>query len=98
MANVNVTYDQMQSAADRLNSGRAEIDDMLTQLKALVEQLVQDGYVTDSSSVAFRTSYEEFTTGAKATIGGLEVMAQYLTTAAQTFRDVDQQLSSALGR
>ena len=98
MANVNVTYQQMQDAATRLNNGRTEIDDLLGQLKSLVDSLVAEGYVTDSSSKSFQSSYDEFTTGAKNTIGGLEGMAQYLTTAAQTFQDADTQLASALGR
>ncbi|MGY1703941.1 WXG100 family type VII secretion target [Geodermatophilus sp. SYSU D00697] len=98
MANVNVTYQQMEEAAGRLNNGRTEIDGLLGQLKSLVDQLVSDGYVTDSSSRSFQSSYDEFTTGAKNTIAGLEGMAQYLTQAAATFRDADTQLASALGR
>lgn len=97
MANVNVTYHQMQDAATRLNHGRSEIDDLLGRLKSLVDSLVSEGYVTDSSSKQFQSSYDEFNTGAKNTIAGLEGMAQYLTTAAQTFQDADTQLASALG-
>jgi WXG100 family type VII secretion target len=98
MANVNVTYQQMEEAAGRLTNGRTEIDGMLGQLKSLVDQLVSDGYVTDSSSKQFQSSYEEFTTGAKNMIGGLDGMSQYLNQAASTFRDADTQLASALGR
>ena len=98
MANVNVTYQQMQDAATKLNNGRVEIDNMLGQLKALVESLVAEGYVTDASSKSFQASYEEFTTGAKTTIGGLEGMAEYLKKAAQTFQDADTALAGALGR
>ena len=96
MANVNVTYQQMHDAAGKLNNGRTEIDDMLARLKSLVDGLVADGYVTDSSSKQFQSSYEEFNHGAKQTIGGLEGMAQYLSKAAQTFQDADTQLASAL--
>jgi WXG100 family type VII secretion target len=98
MANVNVTYQQMEEAAGRLNNGRTEIDGMLGQLKSLVDQLVSDGYVTDSSSKSFQASYEEFTVGAKNMIEGIDGMAQYLNQAAATFRDADSQLASALGR
>lgn len=98
MANVNVTYSQMEDAAGRLLNGRAEIDGMLGQLKNLVEQLVSEGYVTDSSSRSFQASYEEFDTGAKNMVAGLDGMAQYLNQAAATFRDVDSQLAGALGR
>ena len=98
MANVNVTYQQMEDAAGRLLNGRTEIDGMLGQLKGLVDQLVAEGYVTDSSSKSFSSSYDEFTTGAKNMIAGLDGMAQYLNQAAATFRDADTQLASALGR
>jgi WXG100 family type VII secretion target len=98
MANVNVTYQQMEDAASRLVNGRTEIDGMLGQLKSLVDQLVSDGYVTDSSSRSFQSSYDEFTTGAKNMIAGLDGMAQYLNQAAATFRDADTQLASSLGR
>ena len=98
MANVNVTYQQMEDAAGRLTNGRTEIDGMLGQLQNLVEQLVADGYVTDSSSKNFQASYDEFTQGAKKTIEGLDGMASYLNQAAATFRDADTQLASALGR
>jgi WXG100 family type VII secretion target len=98
MANVNVTYQDMTAAADRLVNGRQEIESMLSQLKRLVDDLVSAGYVTDSSSKQFQGSYEEFNTGATQTIAGLDGMGQYLKTAAQTFQDADTQLASALGR
>ncbi|MGY1719303.1 MULTISPECIES: WXG100 family type VII secretion target [unclassified Blastococcus] len=98
MANVNVTYQQMEDAAGRLTNGRVEIDGMLGQLKALVDQLVAEGYVTDASSRSFSASYDEFTTGARNMVAGLDGMAQYLTQAAATFRDADAQLAGALGR
>ena len=98
MANVHVTFPQMQDAARRLDDGRAEIDDLLGRLAGLVDQLVSDGYVTDGSSVQFRAAYEEFTSGARATIGGLTGMAEYLTRAAQAFADADAALAGSLGR
>ena len=98
MANVSVAYRQMEDAAGRLTNGRTEIDGMLGQLQSLVEQLVADGYVTDSSSKNFQASYDEFTQGAKKTIEGLDGMAAYLNQAAATFRDADTQLASSLGR
>lgn len=96
MANVNVTYQQLQEQATKLANGRQEIENQLATLKSQVEALVADGFVTDSASKAFQGSYEEFTQGATKTISGLDGMANYLKTAAQTFQDVDQQLANAL--
>ena len=98
MANVNVTYQQLHDQATKLNNGRVEIENQLTALKAQVDALVAEGFVTDAASKSFQQSYETFTKGASETISGLEGMAGYLTQAAQTFQDVDSQLANALNR
>ena len=95
-ANLNVTYHEMSDAATRLRDGQQQIESQLQTLKALVDALVHGGYVTDSSSKAFETSYTEFNEGARKTIQGLEGMGQYLDKAAQTFQQADQDLASAL--
>lgn len=97
MANVNVTYEEMKGAGNRLKAGRQEIEANLQQLQRLVADLVCGGYVTDTSSKAFQASYDEFTHGATQTITGLDGMAAYLSTAADAFRGADEQLASALG-
>src|SRR4051794_35410170 len=96
MPNVNVTYEEMRSAATRLNAGREEINAKLTELQKLVNSLVNGGYVTDSSSKHFEQSYQEFTSGATRTMGGLEGMSSYLNAAADTFQRADQELSTHL--
>jgi WXG100 family type VII secretion target len=96
MANVNVTYQEMRSAATRLRNGQQEIETKLGELKRLIETLVSDGYVTDASSKQFDTSYTEFNTGALKMIEGLDGMGGYLEAAADTFERADQELSKAL--
>lgn len=98
MANLNVTYQDMNAAGDKLVAGRQELESQLTQLKRLVDELVSAGYVTDSSSKQFQASYENFNSGVTKTIEGLNGMGQYLKTAAQTFQDADTQLANSLGR
>ena len=71
MSNLNVTYEEMHSAAAKLKAGRAEIEGQLARLKSMIDGLVSGGYVTDKSSKAFQTSYEEFNTGVNKTIEGL---------------------------
>ena len=96
MANVNVTYEQMSSAANRLTNGQTEIESQLSSLQNEVKQLVGSGYVTDSSSKQFEISYDEFNKGATQMIEGLTGMSKYLQTAASTFQDADSKLASAL--
>jgi WXG100 family type VII secretion target len=95
-SDVNVSYDQMESAAKQLINGHQEITSRLTALKTLVDGLVNGGYVTDRSSKAFETSYQEFNKGINETLQGLEGMSKYLTAAAQAFGDTDSQLANAL--
>lgn len=96
MANVNVTYEEMKSQATKLAAARQEIEGKLTELKGQVDSLVSGGFVTDSASAAFQTSYEEFTKGASQTIEGLDGMGNYLNKAAEAFQSVDSELASAL--
>jgi WXG100 family type VII secretion target len=96
VANVNVTYAEMQTAANQLRSGEQQIEADLAKLKKLIDNLVASGYVTDSSSKQFEASYTQFNTGATKMIQGLNGMGQYLDSAAKAFQETDTQLASAL--
>lgn len=97
MANLNVTYDQMQSAANRLRSGQSDLEGKLQELRALVSQLVQDGFTTTRASGAFDSSYEQFTSGAQRTVQGIDGMAQFLEKAASALQSTDEQLAGSIG-
>ncbi|MGL5811299.1 MAG: WXG100 family type VII secretion target [Nocardioides sp.] len=96
MADLNVTYAEMESAASNLVSGKADIEARLTQLKANIDNLVSSGYVTGKSSPAFHAAYDEFNTGVLKTIEGLDGMSQFLTAAARAMSDTDEQLANAI--
>lgn len=98
MANLNVTYQDMEDAAGRLTNGQHDIETKLGELKSLVDSLVNGGYVTDKSSKAFDAAYAEFNDGATKTIAGLEGMSGFLKSAAQALGDTDSQLASALNK
>jgi WXG100 family type VII secretion target len=91
-----VTYQAMEAAAKQLQSGEAEIISTLNKLKALVNELVTGGFVTDAASKQFDASYTEFNKGATQTIQGLNGMGQYLTSAARAYQDTDTQLAKSL--
>jgi WXG100 family type VII secretion target len=94
--NVNVTYADMQSAANQLKAGEQQIEGDLARLKQLVGNLVASGYVTDSSSRQFEASYAEFSAGATKMIQGLMGMGQYLDSAARAFQETDAQLAASI--
>jgi WXG100 family type VII secretion target len=96
MPNLNVTYADMQSAANQLKAGEQQIEGDLARLKQLIDNLVASGYVTDSSSRQFDAAYAEFNIGATKMIQGLTGMGQYLDTAARTFQETDAQLAASL--
>ncbi len=96
MANVSVSYQEMQDQATKLNNGRIDIEGQLSALKSQIEGLVNGGFVTDAASGQFLGSYEEFNTGVTKALDGLDGMATYLNKAAETFADVDTQLANAL--
>lgn len=98
MPNVNVTYEEMRQAANRLRAGQGDIEGKLTELKNLVDSLVNGGYVTDTSSKQFQEEYTRFTSGASRTIDGLQGMGNYLDAAANAFQDADAQLAARLQR
>ncbi|MBO1902732.1 WXG100 family type VII secretion target [Leucobacter weissii] len=97
MANLNVTYEQMQSSATRLRTGQTDLETKLGELRTLVQQLVQDGFTTTRASGVFNTSYEQFTTGATRTVQGIEGMAAFLDKAAEALSQTDEQLAGSLG-
>lgn len=96
MANVSVSYQEMQDQANKLNGGRVDIEAQLTALKTQIEGLVNGGFVTDAASGQFLGSYEDFNRGVSKALDGLDGMATYLNKAAETFADVDTQLANAL--
>lgn len=96
MANISVTYSDMQTASKQIQAGQTEIETKLRDLQNKVNNLVNGGYVTDSSSKAFDASYKEFNDGATKTISGLEGISQYLTAAAETLQKTDEELAKAL--
>ncbi|MDT0342913.1 WXG100 family type VII secretion target [Streptomyces litchfieldiae] len=96
MADIQVTYDQMREAGDRLISEYETMDAKLEELQSYIDGLVSDGYVTSRSSRAFDESYREFTQGAKKVLEGLQGMGQFLKTAADAMEETDTGLESAI--
>jgi len=93
---LDVTYQDMHDAADRLIDAKDELLTKFDQLRSYVSDLVTDGYVTAASSSAFDEKYEEFTRGGKQTIESLQGLGDFLHGAADGFADLDRQLEEGL--
>lgn len=96
MANMQVTYEEMRTAAMRLRNGQSEIEGKLAELKTMIEGLVSQGYVTDQSSKAFDASYTDFNDGVRKTVEGLDGMGTFLERAAETLEQADASLANAI--
>jgi WXG100 family type VII secretion target len=96
MANLNVTFQDLRTAATQLTSGQGDLENRLMELKAYIDNLVSEGYVTSASSGAFQEQFTSFTTGAKQTIGALEGLSQFLNSAADALQQTDEQLAAQI--
>ena len=95
MANMDVTYEDMTSAANDLRTGQEDLGTVLTNLSALISNLVETGFVTDAASGAYQEQYENFTTGTTEAISALENLAGFLEQAAQVLSSTDTDLANA---
>ncbi len=96
MANITVTYEDLRVAADQLVSGQGDIDARLAELKAYIDSLVSEGYVTTASSGAFHEQYSTFTASSRQAISALEGLSQFLRSASETLQQTDEALASAI--
>jgi WXG100 family type VII secretion target len=96
MANMNVSYDELQTAANQLRTGQQALQDQLTSLQSFIQNLVSSGFVTDQASGAFNETYDGFTKAANATVGNLEKLAINLESTARILQDTDSQLAAGL--
>lgn len=97
MANMNVTYSEMQSEASALRNGQQEIITQLNSLRNRINNLVTNGFVTDSASGAFQQMYDNFNNGATQTINALDQIASTLEGIANALQETDQALARQIG-
>lgn len=93
MSDFGATYDEMESAATKLDDGKESILGVLDECQGYVDDLVQDGFKTEKASGKFQDGYDELTTGLKDASEGVADMAQALRDMAQAIRDLDDQLA-----
>ncbi|TDC21089.1 WXG100 family type VII secretion target [Streptomyces sp. 8K308] len=92
---LDVTYQDMHDAGDRLVDEKDALLEKFQQLRTYISDLVTDGYVSRSAT-AFDQKYDEFTNGARQTMEALQGLGDFLHGAADGFSDLDQQLEEGL--
>jgi len=96
MANINVTYDDLRQAAARLTAGQDDLNNKLVELSNLVENLTANGFQAEHASAAYRDSFDQFTTGTRNAVNGLEGLSKFLLSAADALQQTDEGLASAI--
>jgi len=96
MANINVSFSDIEQAAKQLSVGREEITSRLQSMQQLIGNLVSSGFVTDQASVKFSGSYTEYTAGAQTVIAKLTEIEQFLVHTATSMREMDQSIAARI--
>ncbi|GAA3183373.1 MULTISPECIES: WXG100 family type VII secretion target [Streptomyces] len=98
MANMNVTYGEMQDSASRMRNNKADIDAKLNECKSIVDNLTASGFVTDQASGKFDEVHTEFVTSANQAMETLDQLSQWLDKAVSSMQEMDSQMSSSLNQ
>lgn len=96
MANINVTYGELESAAGQLGAGREEITSRLQAMQSQIGQLVSSGFVTDQASGKFNDAYTRYTQSANSVIAQLNEIETFLRQTASAMSDLDAQIASKI--
>lgn len=96
MANITVSYAEIEQSAARLGIGRDEITQQLQALQTQIGNLVASGFVTDQASGKFNAAYTEYTTSANTVINKLTEIQNFLTQTATAMREMDAQIAAKI--
>jgi len=98
MANLSITYSDMEDSAKRMGSNKEEIDSRLTECKTIVDNLTSSGFVTDQASGRFDEVHSEFNTAASQVMETLTQLSEWLNKAVEAMRDMDTELAGSLNK
>ncbi len=92
MSNINVSYEEMRTAATRLTTGESDLNAKLAELQSYIGNLVSTGFVTEAASVSFNESFTQFKTRTTEALTALTQMSTYLQNAATRLKETDEAL------
>jgi uncharacterized protein YukE len=98
VANVQMTYAEMQQVKAVFEKDAADMEAALRNLMKLVTQLTSGGFKTDKASPAFQQSCQNIEKGGLQVMQGIEGLGKFLGAAVQGAEQLDQQLAQALGK
>jgi WXG100 family type VII secretion target len=98
MTNMNITYEEMSDSANRMRNNKSDIDAKLTECKNIVDNLTNNGFVTDQASGKFDDVHTEFVNSANQAMDTLDQLSQWLDKAVDAIREMDSQLAGSLNQ
>ncbi len=89
MSDIKISHERMASEAANLKAVRAQLENDLSTLRGKIQQLVNEGFVTQTASQSFNEAHDRWNTAATNCISELDLMSQYLAKTSQAFADID---------
>ena len=96
MANLDITYSELEAVASALDSGQSSMEQTLLFLQKQVDGLIGAGFQTDQASGQFEISYKELNDGITKAVKALEGMSAFLRKTSQAYSSTDSQLAAAI--
>ncbi len=90
---ISISHERMQTEAANLINTKNQLEGDLTALQSKIQQLIGDGFVTQSASRSFGEAHERWTVAAKNVVRELDLMAKYLTDTSAAFSQLDTDFS-----
>ena len=97
MSDINVDYDAVVRAANRLRTGQSQLDQKLRQLKSMIDNLITSQFKTTAASGKLGDAYTRFTDAATKANEALNGMGSYLDSVRQQHEELDQNLAGGFG-
>ncbi|GAA2079151.1 hypothetical protein GCM10009840_12950 [Pseudolysinimonas kribbensis] len=93
---LDIDYGKMHDLAAAMKTAQTDIESQVAGLQRQVDDLVAEGFITDTSSPEFASVYKELNDGITKTVGGMHGLATFLTKAADNFQETDHKLGKSL--
>jgi len=78
LANLSISYDDMETTAGKMDTGKEEVDGVLEDIRSAVRDLTEEGFKTDVQSESFYDEYDNVTNNLKDAAKNIEDMATLL--------------------
>ncbi|MBS2939452.1 WXG100 family type VII secretion target [Nocardioides sp. J2M5] len=96
MANLNVTYEDLNRVAGVIDGGRDALNQQISDLSRAVDELIAGGFQTDAASGAYNEQFDTYVTNTTNAIESLTGFAEFLRSAATSLQETDTSLSNAI--